>query len=182
MTAGITLPIVRTAVILDGNGEPVSVPIEGDDGRGVTREAPFGLILVDGEGRTVDIYSLLGGAKGAPDAIVENLAGRDEFDDAPRFFAVLVTDTEELYFKLSADHADWSGPVPWLEADALDGFTHTQGSPSATWTINHNLGRKPIVTLLTTGGVAFEGQITHVSVNQCVVNLAAATAGTARCL
>lgn len=61
------------------------------------------------------------------------------------------------------------------------GYTHTQSAASATWTINHNLGRKPAVTLLTTGGVEFEGQVTHTSDNQAVVSLAAAIAGTARC-
>jgi hypothetical protein len=65
---------------------------------------------------------------------------------------------------------------------ALEGYLYTQGSPSATWTINHNLGRRPAVTLLTTGGVEFDGQITHVSLNQLVVSLVSAVAGTARCL
>jgi hypothetical protein len=44
------------------------------------------------------------------------------------------------------------------------------------------LGRKPLIALLTTGGVEFAGDIVHVTVNQAVVSLAAPFAGTARCL
>jgi hypothetical protein len=65
---------------------------------------------------------------------------------------------------------------------ALEGYVHTQALASDVWTVNHNLGRKPAVTLLSTGGVEFDGQITHVSVNQLVVSLSSAVAGTARCL
>lgn len=61
-------------------------------------------------------------------------------------------------------------------------YTHTQSAPAASWTINHNLGRKPLIALRSAGGVEFEGTITHISDNQAVVTLAAATAGYARCL
>lgn len=59
---------------------------------------------------------------------------------------------------------------------------HTQASASATWTINHNLGRRPLVQLYTVGGVEFAAEITHTSVNQAVVTMASAIAGTARCV
>jgi len=61
-------------------------------------------------------------------------------------------------------------------------YVHTQASPSASWTINHNLGRWPVVTLLTTGGVKFTAQITHTTTNQVVVSLSTAIAGSARCV
>lgn len=179
-----TLPMLRrAAVLVDGNGEPVDVPIEGDDGRGVNRPVDtFGLMLLSSRGEPVDIRALLGAAKARPDAVVENLAGRAEFDARPRFFSVLVTDDEQLYWKLSDANADWSGPVPWSEADLIDGYTHTQASPASTWTINHNLGRRPLVSLFTTGGVEFEADVVHTSPNQCIASLAGAHAGTARCL
>jgi hypothetical protein len=59
--------------------------------------------------------------------------------------------------------------------------THTQAVASTTWTINHNLGYYPTISLQTVGGVEFEAEITHTSVNQAVVSLVTATAGTARC-
>lgn len=60
------------------------------------------------------------------------------------------------------------------------GYNHSQGSASNTWTINHNLGYKPSVTLFTLGGVEFDAEVIHTSVNQCVVSLVIPTAGTAR--
>lgn len=60
-------------------------------------------------------------------------------------------------------------------------YVHTQSSPSATWTINHNLGFRPAIELYTTGGVEFIGEILHTSLNQAIVYLASALAGTARC-
>lgn len=66
-------------------------------------------------------------------------------------------------------------------AGPVGGYTHTQASPDIVWTINHNLGVKPVISLYTTGGVEFEGQITHINDNQAVVNLAASIAGSARC-
>ncbi|WP_018407936.1 hypothetical protein [Methylocystis rosea] len=63
----------------------------------------------------------------------------------------------------------------------IGGYTHVQLSASAAWTINHNLGVKPTISLYSVGGVEFEGQITHVTDNQAVINLATSIAGFARC-
>jgi hypothetical protein len=60
-------------------------------------------------------------------------------------------------------------------------YEHSQGSASTIWTINHNLGYRPNVTLLTVGGVAFEGAITHTSNNQAVASFATPVAGSAIC-
>lgn len=60
-------------------------------------------------------------------------------------------------------------------------YAFTQSSPSATWTINHNLGyHPPLIELTTLGYLQIEGQVQHVSVNQTVVNFNSAIAGYAR--
>lgn len=51
-----------------------------------------------------------------------------------------------------------------------------------TWTVNHNLGRLPIVTILTTGNVEMDAQIVHTNNNQFVVHFAAPMAGGVRCV
>ncbi len=71
-------------------------------------------------------------------------------------------------------------PGPTGPPGAVDDYVFTQGTPAATWTINHNLGRKPLVSLLTVGGMEMNADILHVSVNQVQVNFAQATAGSAR--
>lgn len=60
------------------------------------------------------------------------------------------------------------------------GYNHVQGPASNIWTINHNLGYRPSVELFTTGGVEFEAEVIHTTVNQCVVYLAVSIAGSAR--
>ena len=60
------------------------------------------------------------------------------------------------------------------------GYVHTQATPAATWTINHNLGFRPSVELIDAGGAEFDAEIVHTSLNQTVVYLDEATAGIAR--
>jgi hypothetical protein len=59
-------------------------------------------------------------------------------------------------------------------------YIHAQESAATTWTINHNLGYRPTVELYTAGGQEFDGAIEHTSLNQCVVTLNVARAGSAR--
>ena len=71
-------------------------------------------------------------------------------------------------------------PGPQGPAGSGSAYVHTQGSAATTWTINHNLGFRPGVTVLSVGGVEVEAEVTHVSVNQAVVSFVSATAGSAR--
>ena len=131
-----------------------------------------------------------------------------EFADAAERDAEVITDTtlvgrialvldDGSFWRLeSADPAVWTAFVAEPSAHEHDGaditsgtvpvarqpeYVHTQGSASDTWTINHSLGRKPKIALLTVGGVEFEGFIQHTSDNQAVASLSVAIAGTARC-
>lgn len=70
--------------------------------------------------------------------------------------------------------------VPVGGGSGVGGYNHTQGSASTTWTVNHNLGRVPIVELRSVGGVLIEADVTHTSINQTVIQFATAQAGTAR--
>jgi hypothetical protein len=58
-------------------------------------------------------------------------------------------------------------------------YLHTQASPSATWTINHNLGFTPSVAVYSVGGIEVAAQILVVSPNQVQVLFVTPTAGTA---
>jgi hypothetical protein len=51
----------------------------------------------------------------------------------------------------------------------------------ATWVVNHNLGRVPAVTLVTLGGLEFDADVQHVSVNQCIVYLSTPSTGVVCC-
>lgn len=59
-------------------------------------------------------------------------------------------------------------------------FEFDQPTPSALWTINHNLGFYPDIALFTVGGAKFEAETINISVNQVQVFHSAAIAGRAR--
>jgi hypothetical protein len=75
-----------------------------------------------------------------------------------------------------------AGPPGPPGGGGLDDYVHTQASAAATWAINHNLGRKPDITLLSVGDQEIEGTITHTSINQAVASFNVAVAGSARCI
>lgn len=56
-------------------------------------------------------------------------------------------------------------------------YTHSQASPSSTWTISHNLGRRPSVTIVDSSGNVQIGEVLYNSDNQITVNFAAAFGG-----
>jgi len=60
------------------------------------------------------------------------------------------------------------------------GFDFTQSTPSAVWTIPHNLGTRPTVSAVSVGGVEMWGTITHLSNNVVQVDFSTPIAGTAR--
>jgi hypothetical protein len=80
----------------------------------------------------------------------------------------------------------WQGPTqppsgvpahthPWTDIIG-ERFVHNQTIPSATWTINHNLGYIPDVTLFTVGGAEFEADIVSTT-TQSIVTLLTPQAG-----
>lgn len=60
-------------------------------------------------------------------------------------------------------------------------FTFSQGTPSSSWSITHNLGRYPSVAVLDSTGRLVEGDVQHTSTNTLVVAFSGAFSGTATC-
>jgi hypothetical protein len=59
-------------------------------------------------------------------------------------------------------------------------FEFTQGSASAQWIVNHNLGRRPAaVTVLNPGGLEVIAEVVHSSLNQLIIALATPSTGRA---
>jgi hypothetical protein len=65
---------------------------------------------------------------------------------------------------------DPSGPVS---------YTHTQYSASASWSITHNLGYNPNVTVSDSAGTIIEGAIAYPTSSTIVLSFSSAFAGTA---
>ena len=60
-----------------------------------------------------------------------------------------------------------------------DTYVHTQGSPSSSWSINHNMNKYPSVTVIDSGNNEVVGDIVYTSLNSVVINFSGAFSGTA---
>lgn len=61
-------------------------------------------------------------------------------------------------------------------------FTHNQPTISSTWTVPHNLGYRPTVSVTTSGGVEVDGgEIVHLSNNTLQILFDDSFSGFARC-
>lgn len=80
--------------------------------------------------------------------------------------------TSEYYSRADHTHGTPAG-------GGGDTYHHSQGSADTTWTINHNLGRNPVVSVLDSAGSQIEVTVNHTSINQVVLTLSYAVSGTA---
>lgn len=98
----------------------------------------------------------------------------DEMPAGPEGSAIYFVATSSGRLRMVVTGTD--GSVQRVDA----GYEHEQVSPSATWTINHNLGAKPAaVTVFDTSGQQWVGDVTHPTANQTVITFAAGFAGVA---
>jgi hypothetical protein len=58
-------------------------------------------------------------------------------------------------------------------------YTHTQATPSAVWTIDHNLNGHPTAVVLDSAGTMCEGTFTYPTTNQMVITFSSAFSGIA---
>lgn len=58
-------------------------------------------------------------------------------------------------------------------------FTYNQSTPAAVWTVTHNLGFYPNVTVVDSSGATVEGDITHVNVTQLTLTFSGGFSGLA---
>jgi hypothetical protein len=58
-------------------------------------------------------------------------------------------------------------------------YTHNQGSSSSTWTITHNLGYFPSVTVVDNGNNVVIGDVSYITANQVSISFSASFGGKA---
>jgi len=58
-------------------------------------------------------------------------------------------------------------------------FTHNQISSITVWTINHNMGKYPSVTILDSSGTEYEGDVQHTDINNLTITFSIAFSGKA---
>jgi hypothetical protein len=60
-------------------------------------------------------------------------------------------------------------------------YTHVQGVPAATWTVTHNLGKRPTVAVVDSMDRLVIAEVEYLTDNVLEVKLAAAVGGKAYC-
>lgn len=60
-------------------------------------------------------------------------------------------------------------------------FTYVQSQAATVWTVNHNLGRFPAVSVVDSAGSVVIGDVTYVSVNTLTVAFSAPFSGNVYC-
>ena len=58
-------------------------------------------------------------------------------------------------------------------------YEHVQNTPSATWTIQHNLGKFPSVTSVNINNIVMYGEVTYIDSNNLTINFSAGFSGKA---
>lgn len=80
--------------------------------------------------------------------------------------------------------ASGQGPAGPRGVDGVNGvgdlhYLHQQNVASAVWTITHNLGKYPAVTVIDSAGSQCEGTVTYLNENALTLTFGAGFAGTA---
>ena len=112
--------------------------------------------------------------EGATDVVTVAIPGKS---GAPSAIVIGTVTTGPAAATMTGTAAD---PILNLVLPSGGKYTHTQGSPSTTWTINHDLGYEPGgVSIVDSGGTIVTGTVTYASVNQIVVSFTSAFGGKA---
>lgn len=115
---------------------------------------------------------------------VEVVDGDDTFEVLPQSSAVIefvqtYSNVEVLYQDSVIVEVVDAGPQG-PRGDSGSGYVFTQISPLSIWNINHNLGYRPALNSVTSGGLTIEGSVLHLSNNQLTITFNTPTSGTAR--
>ena len=58
-------------------------------------------------------------------------------------------------------------------------FEYTQATPSATWEIEHNLGKEPAVSVVDSAGSSVVGDCKYINTNKIIITFSSAFSGKA---
>jgi hypothetical protein len=87
------------------------------------------------------------------------------------------TTDDYLYFLIGKVSETRALSLLWGDKDKH--YTHEQSIPASTWTVTHNLGKKPAVSVTDSAGTAVHGEINYIDLNQVELVFNAAFSGVA---
>ena len=68
--------------------------------------------------------------------------------------------------------------LPTVSSGSSFPYVHVQSSPVDEWVVNHNLGYRPVIEVLSPGGIVVMADVVHTSVNQVRINFTSPQTGT----
>lgn len=132
----------------------------------ISNRAPI-LILKNGSAQTLEEASVTTGEELGSAATLDSLVDVEVAD-------AIVGDV------LRKDASGFWEPYS-LPSGSLVSYRHDQGVAAMVWTINHALGRHPVIDILDSSNRVMFADIVHNSNNQATVTLLTALTGTAEC-
>ena len=84
-----------------------------------------------------------------------------------------------VYVKENAKKYILNSSSQWVDESVATSFTYNQVSASSVWTINHNLGFRPNITVFDSAGTKVYGDESHTDANNVVLTFSASFSGTA---
>jgi hypothetical protein len=106
---------------------------------------------------------------------IPTLAQTTTWDTAYNNMVVSATITGDVTKTLNLNQQDGGS----VTVSYKDTHVHTQGSPSATWVITHNMNKFPSVTVVDSGENIVEGEVIYNNLNQLTINFSGGFSGKA---
>ena len=103
----------------------------------------------------------------------------------------MVTDDDGIFIAVEAiapgtppgEDTSWRLLVLWSEITGPPGpsCVHIQSSAASVWSVTHNLGYYPAITVIDTDGHVVYADIQHTDINNAIITFPVPTLGTASC-
>lgn len=84
----------------------------------------------------------------------------------------------QIYYNTVENKVYYWNNVEWVPFSDKN-YVHTQSTPSSSWSISHNLNKKPSVTVIDSGNNQVEGDILYIDLNNIIINFNASFSGRA---
>ena len=106
---------------------------------------------------------------------IPTLAQVAEWDSAYDNMITSVTITGDVTKTINLNQQDGGT----LSVSYKDTYIHTQGSPSSSWLVLHNMNKYPSVTVVDSGDNIVEGEVVYNSLNTLTINFSGGFSGKA---
>lgn len=133
--------------------------------------ADIGVLVFDTDDKVFHVWD---GNAWFPFSVSEELfiQIQEAYDKYTKEIAITSTETVHTVKLISRDDT-------FIQDTIAYSYIHAQPVPSSLWTVTHNLGKFPSVTIIDTANTEVEGDVEFVSNNQLIIRFSTAFSGKA---